>query len=125
MAKKFRTALKYILFPVIALILEVSPYGAVIVSGNLNESSLFYRIHTYCSSFNITLLGLGSYAPFVTTILTISIIITAITSIIREKLNARKALEIMTGLAIILSLIPAAFFAYSMVNALAHYHTDS
>lgn len=95
----------YLLLPIITLILEVLPYGAVCVFA----SSPTERVKKTFSYFDLTPFGFANFAPFLTAIITclvfVLLLIFCINGNVRIAIKARNILYV----AIVMSLAPLVF----------------
>lgn len=88
--------------PLIALVCEILPYGAVLNFWN-PEGEPFRETFSY---FDLTPFGYANFAPFITAILTCIIMIITIIFIIKPKRTASKILAILSLIAAVISLMP-------------------
>ncbi len=103
--------LLYLLFPVIALILEILPYGAVCnFAAGPDET-----IRETFSYFDLTPFGYANFAPFLTAILTCAIFALLIVYLFLDKPPVLKATKILVCIGALLSLCPT---WYSVVGVL-------
>ncbi len=89
-----------LIFPVMTIILEALPFGAVLIF----SPSPAERIRETFSYFNAMLFGYGNFAPFLTALLTCVILLLAFLSIKRKKLCI--AVFLVSLLATVVSLLP-------------------
>lgn len=87
-----------------ALILEILPYGAVCMFANPEGEP--WR-HTY-SYFDLTPFGYANFAPFLTALLTCVIVLLAALSFAVKK-PPRRAIGVLSAIAVPLSLAPLLF----------------
>ena len=85
----------------IALILEILPYGAVCNFAN-PEGEPWRRTYSY---FDLTPFGYANFAPFITAILTCALIILMVVSLIIKK-QMRTPILAVSAIATVLSLAP-------------------
>lgn len=85
----------------IALILEILPYGAVCNFAN-PEGEPWRRTYSY---FDLTPFGYANFAPFITAILTCALIILIVVSLIIKK-QMRTPVLAVSAIATVLSLAP-------------------
>lgn len=90
-----------LIFPIIAIILEILPCGAVLVFA----PSPTDRVRETFSYFSLTPVGYANFAPFITALLTCVILLLALVSI---KLEMRKAVFWLSLATAIISLLPLA-----------------
>ena len=91
--------------PVIALICEILPYGAVLNFWN-PEGEPFRETYSY---FNLTPFGYANSAPLITAILTCIIIVVTVIFLIKPKRTAAKALAVLSLITYVISLMPLLF----------------
>lgn len=103
-----------LIFPIIAIILEILPCGAVLVFA----PSPTERVRETFSYFNLTPFGYANFAPFITALLTCIILLLALISIKLEKM--RKAVFWLSLATAIISLLPLVFGIdyYSVVGGI-------
>ena len=103
-----------LIFPIIAIILQILPCGAVLVFA----PSPTERVRETFSYFNLTPFGYANFAPFITALLTCIILLLALISIKLEKM--RKAVFWLSLAAAIISLLPLVFGIdyYSVVGGI-------
>ena len=92
----------YLIFPIITLILEILPFGAVCNFANPEGESIR---NTY-SYFDLTPYGYSNFAPFLTAIITCVILVLLITYLFSSKEKMLAVIKIMLCIAIALSLCP-------------------
>lgn len=99
----------------IALILEILPYGAVCNFAN-PEGEPWRRTYSY---FDLTPFGYANFAPFITAILTCALIILIVVSLIIKK-QMRTPILAVSAIATVLSLAPLLYGIrfFSLVGAL-------
>lgn len=103
-----------LIFPIIAIILEILPCGAVLVFA----PSPTDRVRETFSYFSLTPVGYANFAPFITALLTCVILLLALVSIKLEKM--RKAVFWLSLATAIISLLPLAFGMdyYSVISGM-------
>ena len=110
----------YLILPVITLILELLPYGAVLNFGYQKEDGTIGTLRKTCSYFSLTPFGYANFAPLLTAIITCVILAVLLLFCItgREKLAVTARNLLCVG--VVLSLGPLAFGLrfYSVVGAL-------
>ncbi len=106
----------YLLLPVITLILELLPYGAVCNFANPEGEP--WRV-TY-SYFSMTPFGYANFAPLLTALLTCVIAVLLLIYGIRDTVALLKSVKILLGIAAIVSLCPLLLGVsyFSLVGAL-------
>ena len=92
-----------ILLPIIALIMEIIPYGVKLVFSDGPENNFKKYVYTY-SFFHLMPLAYGNWGPLITGILTVAIIILAVIWIIRKKNKWPKSIIVLSILAFCTSL---------------------
>ncbi len=108
--------LLYLILPIITLVLEILPYGAVL---NFATSPEHQYQETY-SYFSLIPFGYANFAPFITAILTCAVLIMLIIFCITGKQNLAKFTCILTCACAVISFGPLIFgFSYfSIVGVL-------
>lgn len=106
----------YLLLPVIALILEILPYGAVCNFAN-PEGEPWRRTFSY---FDLTPFGYANFAPFLTALATCVVLVLLLVYVFADKPSVIKAAKGVLGVAAVLSLCPLLFGIsnFSVVGAL-------
>ena len=90
--------IRLLILPIITIVLEILPYGAVLV----------FETFSY---FSLTPFGYANFAPFITAMLTCVVLLLALISIKQKRVC--KALFIVSLVAAVISLLPLAFgFSY-------------
>ena len=95
----------YLLLPVIALILEILPYGAVCNFAN-PEGEPWRRTFSY---FDLTPFGYANFAPFLTALATCVVLVLLLVYVFADKPSVIKAAKGVLGVAAVLSLCPLLF----------------
>lgn len=94
------------LFPVITIILELLPYGAVLNFGIIaDDGTVEYLRQTY-SYFSLTPFGYANFAPLVTAILTCALLAVAVYSAVKSNNRAQMLLIFFSLLTAAVSLWP-------------------
>ncbi len=108
--------LLYLVFPMIALILEILPYGAALNFANPEGNPWRY---TY-SYFSLTPFGYANFAPFLTAIMTCAILVLLVIFLFTDKPRILKFTKSMACIGAALSLCPLLYGIdyYSIVGAL-------
>lgn len=109
---------KHLLLLIAALILEIIPYSAVCVYGNLTDTGLVERVTNYYSSFSLVPLGNANFAPFVTGILTCLLIVITGAGVLMQKKKIIDFSRIITGITAIISALPLFILMYSWASLL-------
>ena len=100
-----KTRLKYLLLPVITLVLELLPYGAVCIFA----SSPTEQVKRTFSYFDLTPFGYANFAPFITAIITcIVFLLLVIYCFTSNEQLARTAKNILC-VGIVVSFVPLLF----------------
>ena len=115
-----KNRLLYLILPVITLLLELLPYGAVLNFGYQKEDGTIGTLRKTCSYFSLTPFGYANFAPLITAIITCIILAVLLLFCItgREKLAVTARNLLCVG--VVLSLGPLVFGLrfYSVVGAL-------
>ncbi len=90
------------------LVLEILPYGAVCNFSVAPESGGGFNRVTY-SYFSMTPFGYANFGPLLTAILTCGIIVLLILSLITNKRGVMVTLTILSGVAVLTSILPLMF----------------
>lgn len=112
--------LPFLVFPIIVLVLEAIPCGAVLRFGRLAEDgSIGYFRRTY-SYFDLTPFGYGNFAPLLVAVATCVILILLAAYCITGKRDLAAAARNMTAVIAVISLGPLVLGIpyYSVVGAL-------
>lgn len=112
--KKYREA--FVLLPVLALVLELLPYGAVLNFAN-PEGEPFRRTYSY---FSLEPFGYANFGPLVTAILTCAITILTVTWIFNRSKVLGRVIAVLGAAASVASITPLlyGFESISVVGAL-------
>lgn len=99
-----------------ALILELLPSGAVLVFA----PSPTERARETYSYFSMTVFGYGNFAPFITAVLTVVLLVLAIVCTLQKTDDLIKPVAVISGVAFVVSVLPLIFgFEYlSLVGVL-------
>ena len=100
----------------LALALEACPWSAALVFGVQNEAGAIERRRQYVSGFSVLLLGYGSYAPFLTGILTAAVLVVLAVGIGSHGMIKTRAAMGLTALAALFSLFPLLTGSYTPVG---------
>ncbi len=95
----------YLILPIITLILEVLPYGAVLNFGN-PEGDPWRETFSY---FDLTPFGYANFSPFITAALTCAILVILIIYCITSSLKAAEIVRVLLCICSVLSLCPLVF----------------
>ena len=106
----------YLILPIITLILEILPYGAVCNFAN-PEGVPWRKTFSY---FDLTPFGYANFTPFLTAILTCVILVMLLIYLFTDKQGIASATKVMVGIGMPLSLCPLLFgiHFFSVVGAL-------
>ena len=96
-----KTKISMICFSVIAIILEIIPFGAVL---NFVDDGITIR-KTF-SYFSLTPFGYANFAPFIVALLTCVLFVLSVIYVIKNKKSLRKAISVVSLVSVILSLAP-------------------
>ncbi len=107
-----------IIFQIAALILELLPFGAVLVFAT---SPTEIVTHTY-SYFNLDLVGYANFTPLLTGILSISVVILGIIALCRydRAKKCKSAVFICSVIATVLSLVPLLLFGSVSMTTISY-----
>ncbi len=113
--KKTKTEIGIVLLPLITLILELLPFGAVLIFAPSPTESI-RKTYSY---FSMKLLGYANFSPFATALLTCLILISGIRIFLKSSAKVLKILFTLSIVAVIISLIPlmSGFEYYSVTGA--------
>lgn len=111
--KKQKIAL--IAFPIIAIILEILPFGAVLNFAGDGES--VRRTYSY---FDLTPYGYANFGPFLTAILTCVLLLLSLIFLFKESKGLKKSITIVSAMAVFTSVMPLflGLNCYSVVGVL-------
>ncbi len=106
--------IRLLIMPIIAIVLEILPYGAVLVFAPSPTES----VRETFSYFSLTPFGYANFGPFLTALLTCVVLVLALISIKKEK--CCRAVFAVSLAAAIISLSPLVFGAefYSAVGCI-------
>ena len=114
----------YLILPIITLILEILPYGAVCnfmrPPSEVNPDAPVGHFRELYSYFDLTPFGYANFAPLLTAILTCAILVMLLIYLFTGKQGIASATKVMVGLGVLLSLCPLLFGInfFSVVGAL-------
>lgn len=97
--------LTLLICPAAAFILELLPFGAVLVFAPSPTESVR---ETY-SYFSLTPFAYANFAPLITALLTVSLMVFAIVCALRRSEKLMKPVAIISGAAFVVSLLPLVF----------------
>lgn len=102
--------------PIAALILEIMPYGAVLVFA----PSPAERVRKTYSYFSMIPFGYANFSPLITALLTVSLIVFALVCTLRSSDKLLKPICIVSGAVFVVSLLPLIFGAeyFSVVGGI-------
>lgn len=95
----------YLILPIITLILEILPYGAVCNFAN-PEGDPWRKTFSY---FDLTPFGYANFAPLLTAILTCVILVMLLIYLFTGKQGIASATKVMVAIGMLLSLCPLMF----------------
>ncbi len=106
----------YLILPIITLILEILPYGAVCNFAN-PEGEPWRKTFSY---FDLTPFGYANFAPFLTAIITCAVFVLLLAYLFTDKHWVLKTVKILLCVSVILSLCPLMLGInfFSMVGAM-------
>lgn len=114
----------YLILPIITLILEILPYGAVCnfmrPPSEVNPDAPVGHFRELYSYFDLTPFGYANFAPLLTAILTCAILVMLLIYLFTGKQGIASATKVMVGIGMPLSLCPLLFGIrfFSVVGAL-------
>ena len=94
---------------VTAVVLECLPYGAVLNFGIPDNSSGHAYFRETYSYFDSMTFGYGNFGPLLTAIMTCVLIILSIIYLFLGKDGLKKAVSVVSGIALVFSLMPLMF----------------
>ena len=98
----YQKRLWYLILPVITIILQILPYGAVCNFGNPNGEP-WRRTFSY---FSLTPFGYANFAPLLTAIVTCAVVVLLIVYCFTDKDSIIKITKVSLCVAVVLSLCP-------------------
>lgn len=114
----------YLILPIITLILEILPYGAVCnfmrPPSEVNPDAPVGHFRELYSYFDLTPFGYANFAPLLTAVLTCAILVMLLIYLFTGKQGIASATKVMVGIGVLLSLCPLLFGIsfFSVVGAL-------
>ena len=108
--------LLYLIFPIVTLILEILPYGAVCNFVN-PEGDPWRKTFSY---FDLTPFGYANFAPFLTAITTCVMLVLLLLYLFTDKTKIITSTKVLLCVGVVLSLCPLLFGTnfFSVVGAL-------
>lgn len=108
--------LLYLIFPIVTLILEILPYGAVCNFAN-PEGDPWRKTFSY---FDLTPFGYANFAPFLTAITTCVMLVLLLLYLFTDKTKIITSTKVLLCVGVVLSLCPLLFGTnfFSVVGAL-------
>lgn len=100
---KLRKSL-FLIIPVITLVLEALPYGAVLIFGGMEET--WRKTFSY---FSLTPFGYANFGPFITALLTCVLFVLAIIAVFKSSRGLNITIMIISIIATAASLTPLLF----------------
>lgn len=106
----------YLILPIVTLILEILPYGAVCNFANPNGEP-WRKTFSY---FDLTPFGYANFAPFLTAITTVAILALLLICLFADKQRIITAIKFLLYVGIVLSLCPLLYGinSFSVIGAL-------
>ena len=101
-----RKKLFYLILPLVTLILEILPYGAVLNFGHLSPDLTLYEYTETFSYFNLIPFGYANFAPLLTAIVTCIIIVLLIIFCFTDNTVVLKSIKAVLIIGMCLSLCP-------------------
>ena len=113
---------KFLILPMVTLILEILPYGAVcnFMRPPMEDGGAARSFRELYSYFNLTPFGYANFSPLLTALATCFVLLLALVYVITNKEKILKTLKSFLILSIVLSLCPLllGFRFFSIVGAL-------
>ena len=94
--------LLYLIFPIITLILEILPFGAVCNFAN-PEGEPWRRTFSY---FDLTPFGYANFAPLLTAIITCAILVLLLIYMFTDNVKMITAIKVLLCIGVVMSLCP-------------------
>ena len=94
----------FLIIPVITLVLEALPYGAVLIFGGMEET--WRKTFSY---FSLTPFGYANFGPFITALLTCVLFILALVAVFKKSRGLNIAVMVISIVAAAVSLTPLLF----------------
>lgn len=111
----------YVILPIIAIFLELLPWGAVLkFAGEQNADGTFEYIYHTEPYFSLLPFGFANFGPLLTAVLTCILLILGLILVIWKKDKILDGIKVVLGVAIATSLMPLifGFDFFSVVGAL-------
>ncbi len=105
LVKKAGREILLLIFPIIALILEILPNGVVLNFGNPEGEPWS---HTY-SYFSLTPFGYANFGPFLTALFTCVLVVLAVLFCLKHSKGLLKVIKVIALIALLTSLMPLMF----------------
>ncbi len=103
----------YILLPLIAIALEILPYGAVLNFGVQSDDGSIEIIRETYSYFSLIPFGYANFGCFITAILTSCLLFVGIINLLKSSNRLKNTITIISAIATLTSLSPILFgFSY-------------
>lgn len=99
------------------LVLEILPYGAVLVFGRPAADGTIGRFQETYSYFSLMPVGYGMFLPFLTGILTVVLLGLGILHLLRPRKKLGDGLFIVNAVALVFSVLPWVFFGAEFLSA--------
>ena len=100
-----KNRLLYLILPIVALVLEISPYGAICNFANF-EGEAFRRTYSY---FSMVPFGYANFAPFLTGLITCVVVLLLLIYLFTAKSSIITATRIVLCVGVVISLCPLLF----------------
>lgn len=97
--------LLYLILPIVALVLEILPYGAICNFANF-EGEAFRRTYSY---FSMIPFGYANFAPFLTGLITCVVVLLLLIYLFTAKSSIINATRIVLCVGVVISLCPLLF----------------
>lgn len=97
--------LLYLILPIVALVLEILPYGAICNFANF-EGEAFRRTYSY---FSMIPFGYANFAPFLTGLITCVVVLLLLIYLFKAKSSIITATRIVLCVGVVISLCPLLF----------------
>lgn len=100
----------YVILPIIAIFLELLPWGAVLkFAGEQNADGTFEYIYHTEPYFSLLPFGFANFGPLLTAVLTCILLILGLILVIWKKDKILDGIKVVLGVAIATSLMPLIF----------------
>ena len=109
-----------IIMPIILIVLEILPYGAVLNFSNQQEGGSFGTIRQTTSYFDLLPFGYANFGPFLTAVLSCTILLMTLFYLKIQRKNILNTIFMISIIAFLTSVMPLMFGldSYSIVGAL-------